>query len=88
MSDLIRRDDLLELYILKEEYINDYVVPYMVAVQNIKDAPVVDAVEVVRCYQCVNNPGISTRTKGMVWCRKFRREVIPSGFCSYGDRSK
>lgn len=64
--------------------------PYMEVVPAyfLREAPAVDAVDVVRCYQCVNNPGISTRTKGMVWCRKFRSEVSPSGFCSYGERNK
>lgn len=87
MSDLIRRDDLLDLYKVKEEY-KDYSVPLPVIIQNIKDMPAVDAVEVVRCSQCVNNPRIDTRTKGMVWCRKFRSEVSPNGFCSYGERNK
>lgn len=45
-----------------------------------------DFVEVVRCRYCVNNPRISTKTKGMVWCRKFRSEVRPDDFCSYGER--
>lgn len=54
--------------------------------QLIDIAPAVDAVEVVRCYQCVNNPRIGTKTKGMVWCRKFRSEVRPDDFCSYGER--
>lgn len=86
MSDLIRRDDLLDLYVLKDKYYNDYVVPYTVVIQNIKDMTAVDAVEVVRCSRCVNNPRIGTKTKGMVWCRKFRSEVRPDGFCSYGGR--
>lgn len=50
------------------------------------EAPAVDAVEVVRCKVCVNNPRIGTKTKGMVWCRKFKNEVRPDGFCSYGER--
>lgn len=85
MSDLIRRDDLLDLYKAKEEYRN-YSVPLPVIILDIKDMPAVDAVEVVRCSRCVNNPQIGTRTKGMVWCRKFRCEVRPDDFCSYGER--
>lgn len=52
----------------------------------IDNAPAVDAVEVVRCRECVKNPRIGTRTKGMVWCQNFRSEVSPNGFCSYGER--
>ena len=52
-------------------------------IYNLKIAP---AVEVVRCSQCVNNPRIGTKTKGMVWCRKFRSEMRPDDFCSYGER--
>lgn len=51
MSDLIRRDDLLDLYNVKEEY-KDYSVPLPVVIQNIKDMSAVDAIEVVRCGKC------------------------------------
>lgn len=54
--------------------------------KTLNNAPAVDAVEVVRCSRCVNNPQIGTRTKGMVWCRKFRSEVRPDDFCSSGER--
>ena len=43
-----------------------------------------DFLEVVRCKDCEKNPEIGTQTKGMVWCRRFRKEVHPHGFCSYG----
>ncbi len=45
-----------------------------------------DVAEVVRCKGCEYCPDIGTKTKGMVWCRKFRTEVHPNGFCSYGER--
>ncbi len=48
--------------------------------------PTADVVEVVRCKDCKHSPDIKTKTKGMVWCRKFRTEVRPNGFCSYGER--
>lgn len=47
--------------------------------------PTADVVEVVRCRDCINNPGY-VRSKGMVWCRKFRGDVHPNGYCSYGER--
>lgn len=49
-------------------------------------ATVCDMQEVVRCKDCKSNPNIRTLTKGMLWCRKFRAEVHPNDFCSYGER--
>lgn len=81
MSDLIRRKDALEI-------VKRTGGDYATAFSEISKFPAVDAVEVVRCSQCVNNPRIGTKTKGMVWCRKFRSEVRPDDFCSYGERRK
>ena len=33
------------------------------------------------CQICKNSPDLKTKTKGMRWCRKFRCEVKPNGFC-------
>ena len=49
---------------------------------------VVGAVPVVRCKDCKNNPDLKTRTKGMLWCRKWRNEVNKTDFCSYGERKE
>lgn len=54
----------------------------------VNEQPTADVEEVVRCKDCKSNPGIKTLTKGMVWCRKFRSEVHPDGFCSYGERKE
>lgn len=35
-----------------------------------------------RCVECKHSPLLSSRTKGMRWCRKFRSEVNPNDFCS------
>lgn len=51
-------------------------------------ATAVDFVEVVRCKDCKNSPNIKTLTKGMRWCRRFRAEVYPNHFCSYGERKE
>lgn len=40
-----------------------------------------------RCYECANSPDIKTKTKGMRWCRRFRKEVEPGGYCD-GFRPK
>ena len=87
MSDLIRRDEalagILNHYEVNNEIQNKEMDYCFDMLNSLRAA---DAVEVVRCSQCVNNPRIDTRTKGMVWCRKFRSEVSPGGFCSYGER--
>lgn len=90
MSDLIRRKDLCDFISAAyyDDRFNDPVVLLDELFERAKHFPAVDAVDVVRCSQCVNNPRIGTRTKGMVWCRKFRSEVSPGGFCSYGERNK
>ena len=49
-------------------------------------ATVADFVEVVRCKNCKHSPNIGTLTKGMRWCRRFRNEIHPNDFCSYGQR--
>lgn len=48
--------------------------------------PTADVVEVTRCKDCKHCPDLKTKTKGMVWCRRFRTEVCPNGYCSYGER--
>ena len=50
--------------------------------------PTVDAVQVVRCRDCKNNPDLKTRTKNMLWCRKWQKEVRKTDFCSYGERKE
>ena len=46
----------------------------------------VDAEPVVRCRECKHNPELKTRAKGMLWCRKWQKEVRKTDFCSYGER--
>lgn len=48
----------------------------------------IDAVPVVRCKDCKNNPGLKTKTKDMLWCRKWQKEVRKTDFCSYGERKE
>ena len=55
---------------------------------NLSKIPEADVVEVVRCKDCKSNPNIKTLTKGILWCRKFRAEVHPNDFCSYGERKQ
>ena len=54
--------------------------------QAIKDAPTVDAVEVVRCKDCKN----SEREYGALFCGLINRGLVnvvaPSDYCPYGER--
>lgn len=36
-----------------------------------------------RCGECAKSPDIGTKTKGMRWCRNFRKEVKADDSCSY-----
>ena len=48
--------------------------------QAIKDAPTVDAVEVVRCKDCRYFDGVLGR------CDNHDFSILPNEFCSYGER--
>ena len=51
----------------------------------VEEAPTIDAVEVVRCRECIHH----VRTKsnlGFSWCGKFGNVMRDSDFCSWGER--
>ena len=55
----------------------------------VEDAPTVDAVEVVRCKECVSSMYFPHTEK--CWCKApfgmvGNTPVDPNGFCSYGER--
>lgn len=53
----------------------------------ILDAPTVDAVEVVRCRDCVNYCGFEHCKNGICDVDSVsKRSVYPDDFCSYGER--
>ena len=57
------------------------------SVRIIKDAPTVDAVEVVRCKDCKQwsrNSGIAESPNGHCFCHDI--ETNGHDFCSYGER--
>ena len=60
----------------------------IIYVEDIDDAPTVDAVEVVRCYDCKHYGSIS----GVCYVDRKLGQTIPpvrvkhSDFCSYGER--
>lgn len=89
---LIDADALMELYELGEELEEQAErlnVPIPVIRQNIKDAPTVDAVEVVRCKECVNYCGFEHCKNGICDVDVVsKRAVNHDDFCSYGERKK
>lgn len=84
MSDLIRRDDLL-----KKECCG------RISGDDVRKAPAVDAVEVVRCFGCkhsdtkqtieVSNNRLVREYPTVRYCERFNTEVNNSFFCGYGE---
>lgn len=50
----------------------------------IDEQPTVDAVEVVRCEDCMY--GKVSDMKGCVWCTCYEIHKSLNGFCDYGER--
>ena len=83
MPEFIEREALRDEILNDPTFDNDTINYYLDVVDS---QPSADVVEVVRCKDCKHNPNLNTQTKGMFWCRKFRNEVNPYDFCSYGER--
>lgn len=81
---LISAEDILKYTVLAGEIRNPHM--EVVPAYFLREAPAVDAVEVVRCEKCVYNPQFATMKKGMAWCRIFQSNVKENGFCNYGER--
>ena len=60
---------------------------YEIAME-IDDAPIVDAVEVVRCKDCKQYSCAKTNRKGYRICPASGMEIKPDDFCSYGERKE
>ena len=82
---LISANDVLKYTVLAGEIRNQYM--EVVPAYFVREAPAVDAVEVVRCRQCCF--GVKKRERGEVvtYCGLFwgmKGVLDPNGFCSYG----
>ena len=53
----------------------------------IDSQPTVDAVPVVRCWECKKH-GISAFYQDMLFCRECGRYVDPNGYCYLGKRKE
>ena len=56
-----------------------------VLMENVEEAPTVDAVEVVRCKDCVryNTEGCAN---GFGWCEAYDNGRMDNDFCSFGAK--
>lgn len=68
-------------------------IAYQSALETIKEAPTVDAVEVVRCSKCCHSRELdrSDRTEnqyvdGCLWCEYHGTGKLPDEYCSDGER--
>ena len=85
MDDLISRQALLE----KSYEVGKWMPMRVVHVEDIEEAPTIDAVPVVRCKDCKHRvdwheEGYS-EDAGMCICAK-PHIVAPNHYCSYGER--
>lgn len=65
-------------------YIHGY---YFVSVDVIKELPVADVVEVVRCKDCKHSTIPSSFHNKELWCGNNRYGVNKLDFCSYGEKA-
>lgn len=74
--------------------LNDEFIPYRADVNEcINNAPTIDAVEVVRCKDCIHAKKMKSRLAGKVvvffcWRHKRERFVLSDGYCESGERRK
>ena len=96
MADLIYRHETLRPFIvdnngnrIRETDIDNW--PVEISLKDVKriirEIPVVDAVEVVRCKNC-KHKGFTVQTTGAIWCEQHKAFLYMGNdhFCSYGER--
>lgn len=75
---------LIDASDLEAEFAGPFVQTYKDCREALREAPTIDAVEVVRCRECKRH-----RKEGcidMVWCGKWGSQRLPDDYCSYGER--
>ena len=87
-GDLISRSALLKKAEMRGHCLRPLVTAFhmCVDVKDIEKAPAVDAVEVVRCKDCVYWPKAKVNRKGFLICPARGMEITAKDFCSYGER--
>ena len=58
-------------------------------VRNLDDMPTIDAVEVVRCGECIHHEEPrDTFLKAFVWCNFYNTHKLKDGYCNCGERKE
>ena len=77
---------LIDAELLEEQFgISD---ADILAKEEIRFAPTVDAVPVVRCKDCKHLVAVNVNGKGIPTCRVSGMEVAPDEFCSRGEKGR
>ena len=81
MTDYIKREDAINVF---DWGMPDADVKCGIAIQNIKDIPFSDVVEVVRCKDCKRH---IENDVGDIFCNYHGISMLENDFCSYGERA-
>lgn len=77
---------LIDAELLEEQFgISD---ADILAKEEIRYAPTVDAVVVTRCKDCKHLVAVNVNGKGIPTCRGSGMEVAPDEFCSRGEKGR
>ena len=77
---------LIDAELLEEQFgISD---ADILAKEEIRYAPTVDAEVVVRCKDCKHLVAVNVNGKGIPTCRMSGMEVAPDEFCSRGEKER
>ena len=77
---------LIDAELLEEQFgISD---ADILAKEEIRYAPTVDAVVVTRCKDCKHLVAVNVNGKGLPTCRVSGMEVAPDEFCSRGEKGR
>lgn len=77
---------LIDAELLEEQFgISD---ADILAKEEIRYAPTVDAEVVVRCKDCKHLVAVNVNGKGIPTCRMSGMEVAPAEFCSRGEKGR
>ena len=92
MSEYIKKEEEIEcLEAMKKANMNfDDRYIYAKVIQQVKDMPTTDVVEVVRCKDCKHHEELLNNNDGKVLCWVHGLDVVvdESGYCNYGERKE
>lgn len=83
---LIDADALLEQW--SEVYTDAETWHRCIEISTINSQPTIDAVEVVRCKECIYAENARVNEKGFTICEASNMEITENDFCSYGERKE